>query len=111
MGDHQLNHKTSAVKEQSIYTKRLFRFVIIGLALFLIKEVMQALGPTRQLTFPEGDPITLPVAVWWVDMWARLWEVWLVLLALIVLYYVEGYFVASVFKWKQRREQKRSQRP
>ena len=85
--------------------RRLFIFGAIGLALFIVKEITYAFKPPNEIVQFEGKDYTVPVDVWWVYTWERVWEVWLVLLALIAIYYLKLGLIVYVLWWKKNKSE------
>ena len=85
--------------------RRVLIFVAIGLALFIVKEITYAFKPPNEIVQFEGKDYTVPVDVWWVYIWERAWEVWLVLLALIAIYFLRLGLIAYVLWWKKNKSE------
>ena len=85
--------------------RRLSIFAVIGLALYLVKEITRAFNPPDEIILFEGKEFSVPVDVWWVYSWERAWEVWLVLLAIVAIYFLLLGLIAYVLWWKKTKSQ------
>ena len=81
--------------------RRLFIFGVMGLVLYLVKKIARFFNPPDEIILFEGKEVSVPVDVWWVYSWERAWEVWLVLLAIVAIYFLLLGLIAYVLWWKK----------
>ena len=94
-----------AIWNWGVSIRRLSILGIIGLALYLVKEIRCAFKPPNEIVQFEGKDYTIPVDVWWVYIWERAWEIWLVLLALVAIYLLKSGLIAYVLWWKKNKSE------